>query len=160
MTLVDECKIRDAAPEDVDAIIELYKEALVPIWDRIHRPYDLVRLRRTLEKRFEKGHSGLVVVRENKIIGCVLTALRTGKISNKKVMKISSLLVKPEFFGKGLGQELIRIVEDTARQNGVERIRLKCAYKNTALEFYNKMGFQEDQISFIKELKTKKAPVV
>lgn len=72
-------------------------------------------------------------------IGCV--AVRP---INDNVCEMKRLYVQPEFRNRGLGNKLVRLIIDKAREVGFERMRLDTL--NTleeAMHLYEKYGFKE-----------------
>lgn len=59
-----------------------------------------------------------------------------------EALYVSALGVRPQFQGKGLAKELMRIAEETARVSGLRYIRFDARGKYTELiTFYQKLGY-------------------
>jgi ribosomal protein S18 acetylase RimI-like enzyme len=64
-------------------------------------------------------------------------------ISNKKsVTKIHKIYILPHTQGKGMGKKLIAAIEAIARRNHSQALSLNVNRFNTALGFYQKLGFE------------------
>ena len=57
--------------------------------------------------------------------------------------KIHKLYVLPEYHGRGLGAKLIRKVESIASRAGQFALKLDVNYQNTAISFYEHLGFEK-----------------
>lgn len=62
---------------------------------------------------------------------------------NESVGYIRELYVRKEFRNMGFGKKLINIAEDYFKKKSVHKLIL--TYENTALSFYEKIGFLEDK---------------
>lgn len=63
--------------------------------------------------------------------------------SNQHVADLA-MAVHPDFHGQNIGSELIRMVEELARDNGKTKLSLRVLSSNEkAIRFYKKNGFQE-----------------
>lgn len=58
---------------------------------------------------------------------------------NRKALYLHSLMVNPEYGGRGLARDLFEILIDVARERGLKQIRLDCVPR--LLPFYEKLGF-------------------
>jgi ribosomal protein S18 acetylase RimI-like enzyme len=61
---------------------------------------------------------------------------------NKAVTRIHKIYILPEAQGKGMGKKLIDFVENTAKENHSTALSLNVNRFNTALAFYQKLGFE------------------
>ena len=69
-------------------------------------------------------------------------ALAVGRlqINSKDEAQIRYMAVADEFQGKGLGSQLISVLEDVARGKGIQRIILSA--RENALQFYKNNGYE------------------
>lgn len=65
---------------------------------------------------------------------------------------ISDLIIDPEYRGKGIGKALLKKAEEYAKSLGLSHLRLGVVAKNPARKFYKKEGFNEYDITMVKEL--------
>lgn len=67
---------------------------------------------------------------------------------------VSSIGVKPEFRGHGIGLRLLNRAVEVAREKGMRRIRLEVSLQNqAALRLYRKYGFSDVYVSAEKQQK-------
>ncbi len=66
---------------------------------------------------------------------------------------INDFMVTESYRGQGVGRDLITSVEEYAKQKGINQLKLHVVPKNDlAREVYQKMGFEEDDITLVKKL--------
>lgn len=62
----------------------------------------------------------------------------------EKVTVLHTLVVDPDFSGRGIGKSFVKFYEDFARQNGSEVLRMDTNEKNIpARTLYKKLGYRE-----------------
>jgi ribosomal protein S18 acetylase RimI-like enzyme len=94
-----------------------------------------------LESQLEKGHTFLLAEEEGKELGFAGLELNYSEGPKAKLHKIYLL---PEAQGKGAGKALILEVAERARKSGQKSLLLNVnKYNQKAIEFYNRIGFQE-----------------
>jgi ribosomal protein S18 acetylase RimI-like enzyme len=94
-----------------------------------------------LESQLEKGHTFLLAEEEGKEFGFAGFELNYSEGPKAKLHKIYLLL---EAQGKGVGKALIFEVADRARKADQKSLLLNVnKYNQKAIEFYNRIGFQE-----------------
>jgi len=99
--------------------------------------YDL----KILESQLEKGHTFLLAEEEGKELGFAGFELNYAEGPKAKLHKIYLL---PEAQGKGAGKALILEVANRAKYAGQKSLLLNVnKYNQKAIEFYNRIGFQE-----------------
>ena len=68
-------------------------------------------------------------------------------------MYVSEIRVKEEFRNHGIGAELLRLVEDKAKEMGIRAMYLHAEANNTkGLKLYKRLGFNEERIQLRKYL--------
>ena len=68
-------------------------------------------------------------------------------------MYVSEIRVKEEFRNQGIGTELLRLVEDKAKETGIKAMYLHAEANNTnGLRLYKRLGFKEERIQLRKYL--------
>ncbi len=94
-----------------------------------------------LESQVDKGHTFLLAEEEGKELGFAGFELNYSEGPKAKLHKIYLL---PEAQGKGAGKALILEVAEGARKAGQKSLLLNVnKYNQKAIEFYNRIGFQE-----------------
>ena len=72
----------------------------------------------------------------------------------KKYLRINSLYIEPRFRRQGLGNTLLQIAKDKAKQSGYDYLGLGALYHNIpAINLYKKFGFQEYGVEFMMSTK-------
>jgi ribosomal protein S18 acetylase RimI-like enzyme len=70
-----------------------------------------------------------------------------------KYFELVNIGLIPEMRGKGLGEKLLRTIEEWAKEKGYNKVYLNCYFKNrTAIDFYNKHGYEKIEISMEKRI--------
>ena len=94
-----------------------------------------------LESQLEKGHTFLLAEENGEELGFAGFEMNHSEGPKAKLHKIYLL---PEAQGKGAGKALIHEVTDRARKAEQKSLLLNVnKYNQKAIEFYNKIGFQE-----------------
>lgn len=106
--------------------------------------------------QISKGSMAVFVAKnaQGQIVGHVVAKLDTTEfLTGEKQAWILDLAVKPEYWSRGLGQNLMYAVENAALELGVKYVGLTvtCANKRAA-DFYKKMGYQDERMQMVKEL--------
>lgn len=94
-----------------------------------------------LESQFDKGHTFLLIEENGIELGFAGFELNYSEDPKAKLHKIYLL---PKAQGKGAGKALIKEVADRAHKAGQKSLLLNVnKYNQNAIEFYNRIGFQE-----------------
>jgi len=118
--------IRPMEPEDADSVAQIEKDSFSQPWSRqgfldaMDLPQNII----------------LVAEEDGEILGyqCTYVSFDEGELTN--------IAVKRTARGQGVGQHLIRKLQEKAVESGVERIVLEARVTNdTAIALYEKMGF-------------------
>lgn len=65
----------------------------------------------------------------------------------KKEAKITDIAIMPRFQGKGIATEMLRIIIDEAKQQGIEKIALDVRQSNLkGQKFYSDLGFKKERM--------------
>lgn len=121
--------IRAARLDDLDGLVEL--EELCFEHDLFHRR----QLRYLLTKA-----QGEVLVYE--IAGQVSGALILSWRRNSSVARITSVAVRPEYHGQGIGTVLVKQAENIAQSRGLNKMNLEVRQDNQkAISFYEGHGY-------------------
>ena len=134
--------VRRAAPDDVDAIVDLYIAVVEEgKWLGGQAPVDRAERReRFLDEieRTEKAAS-LVATVDDEIVGHVVVDVTPYNVAGLGMM------VDAEWRGRGVGGALVRGAIDAARQLGAHKVALQVWPHNAAaLGLYRKFGFVEE----------------
>lgn len=149
--------IRQATAADLDQIADAYEEHFA--FEETHptQAFTVFKrgvypTRRDAEKALADG--GLTVYEED---GCILaSAITSGQqppeyanvawqraLPAEAVRVIHLLMVRPSVSGRGIGAQLMRYVEDAARETGCAALRLDTGSQNKpAVHLYEKLGYQ------------------
>ena len=140
-------KVRQARPEDVPALVDLFEELdrMQREW-RVFTPrpgfYDEVgaKYREAME-----SDDALVAVAEadGEVVGMAFGQFRTpSRFSDERALEVSGVMVREGHRGRGVGRALVREAARFAADHGVGWIELKTFVPNeTAMGFWTALGF-------------------
>jgi [ribosomal protein S18]-alanine N-acetyltransferase len=113
------------------------RDELFLVWPDARVPFDAGQWREQLLA--QPGNRSYFVVHDGEIIGHA-ALLETDE---PHVLAMSYLFIRPDLRGRGLGKELIRLLEDEARERpGVQALRLRVrTYNPRAIHLYEAAGF-------------------
>ncbi|MEN9909723.1 MAG: hypothetical protein RLZZ540_2872 [Bacteroidota bacterium] len=92
-----------------------------------------------LRANIENGHE-FILAKEDDI--CLGFASFEHHYQNKNTTKIHKIYILPETQGKGIGKLLIAAIAQFAKENNSTSLLLNVNRFNTALAFYQKLGFE------------------
>ncbi len=137
-------RIRNVRREDIDAFVKVYEEAYRGLEEYAYtRRRDI---RNYFKWLYSRDKDGFMIAEDgDKAVGFV--ACDTNWISifeRKKVGEIHEIFVLPEYRGRGIGTELMRLAIEYARKRGRNVAELWVGRKNyRARKFYERLGFRE-----------------
>jgi len=135
-------KLVENIPLDTHVISDLIKDPgdLSLVWPLAKYPFDHNQWREALNP--EKGHTPLLVFKDDQLIGHA--ALR--KTETPSVYAVSFLYLLPQIRSKGLGEQMISLLEKYAKERLSARklILVVRTYNQVARRCYVKCGFKED----------------
>jgi GNAT superfamily N-acetyltransferase len=142
--------IRLAVEADANQIANVH----IISWRAIYRGHmpDSVLNNLSLEKRtqewverFKAGVMAWVIEIDYKIIGFAsICPTRDADDDPKRVAEISAIYLLPEYWRKGLGQQLCKVLFDNVQKKGFKEITIWVLESNTqARHFYEMLGFIE-----------------
>lgn len=154
--------IRHATPDDLDGIVEVYlgsarhHAALDPAAYRVP-DVEAVRSRFAHELAHLSGSElQLVAVLEGRVVG---HADASPSLGGRPSMRIPSrtaqvgIAVIEEWRGHGLGTALLEVIEDWARETGLDALELDVATGNDgARRLYERMGYRPASEHLVKRL--------
>ena len=147
--------IRNATTEDVPAIQEIafstwpIAYSAIISKDQLHYMLDLFYSGESLRNQMNEGHTFIIADDGEFILGFAsYTQLK------ETIYKLQKLYVLPGIQKSGAGKKLLFEVIRRAKENGGKKLQLNVNRHNTAIGFYEKMGFAivlEDDINIGKE---------
>ena len=135
-------KIRKAILSDIPTIKEIAEKAWRPTYKHILTEQqtlymlDLMYNSLTLENQIKGNIAFFMVDLERETVGYF--ALET---INDQIVKLHKLYLDPMQKQKGLGRKIIQYIKEWTLENQRERIILNVNKNNSAVHFYQKMGF-------------------
>ena len=135
-------KIRKALLSDIPIIKTIAEKAWRPTYDHILTEQqtiymlDLMYNSLTLENQINHNIAFFMVDLEQETVGYF--ALET---INDQIVKLHKLYLDPMQKQKGLGSKIIQFIKEWTLENQRERIILNVNKNNSAVHFYQKMGF-------------------
>ncbi len=147
-------KIRKVEVEDIEAVLELKRGSMGPVWEDAGISYDDESLRKFLQDRFVNDRMIVAVDDDDgRLVGFLHSTTFEGVVSSKKIREIFTLAVHPDHFGEGIGKELMENERKNAKAEGVDIVRLEVLSENKrAIDFYDKQDFTEKKKILIKKL--------
>ena len=142
--------IRDAKPEDVDAVSELVVrlKRLNGEFDPLLTPRDDLpdQARKYVEGAIARKDDHLVLVLDSggRVVGALIAMVRERMFYHPPIEGvIIDFYLMPEFRRKGYGAQLLEKAVERLREMGAQIITAEFPLLNTiAVEFYRKMGFR------------------
>lgn len=141
--------VREAAPEEREAVVELIRRAFEPItmFRRIEQMFGPFngrdwqdRFRVRAEKSVDSRTVLVAAEGDRRLAACVLGAYDPAF----RLAFLDMLAVAPDCQGQGLGREMVRAFEAWAREQGAEAVHLDCLADNDAGNaLYQSEGFEE-----------------
>ena len=92
-----------------------------------------------LEKQLTSGHEFYIFSEDEKALGFMGIE---PAYKGKSQLKIHKLYILPQQQGKGIGQQFIALAEKRARELQQEILTLNVNRQNKAVDFYEKLGFE------------------
>lgn len=129
--------IREAKQEDYEELMKLYDEF---IEKTSYLKHDNNSFKQVLAEPTSKVH---VAVGDSKLIGFILFSTRFVVRFPKKIMQVDELFVTEEFRKHGVGQRLIEVAEEKARDLDCFHIYIESSMDRAgAHKFYEKLGYE------------------
>lgn len=141
-------KIRKAKKEDFKEIAEILKK------ESSKKPYNEEYKIKTALKEITQCAKDELYIATNKkeIIGFIASNIT---IDNKKKAYIKELWLKPIYQRKGIGQTLVKFIEEKYKKKGISIIRLVTNKNAKAFKFYKKIKYKEYKALVFMEKKLK-----
>jgi ribosomal protein S18 acetylase RimI-like enzyme len=122
--------VRHALPQDDIAIKEINFLATATLRE-VYRPKPSF-ARNKISKHLER----LVAIERDRIVGAVRYYVED------PILRIIGLNVHPDFRKKGVARELIRALEEIARQQKIARLQLATIKQTGNVEIFRRLGFK------------------
>ncbi len=145
--------IRNATQKDTLAIAALVNRFVneVPTWGLVARTEDEIR---RLDTRLI-----WVVENNNKLVGYAICLPRENDGSciykeNDKILELDEIYLLPEVRGKGIGSQLVPMIESHAKAQGYTKLFVYSSVKNLdpVIKFYRGNGFKTWAVQFFKDI--------
>ena len=138
-----DAKIRNARPEDLDALTALLRELFSIEADFA---VDAERQRRGLAMMLEgclKHRCVKVAEMDGEVVGMVTAQLLISTAEGGVVALVEDMVVDGRHRGLGIGRQLMAEIESWSRERGASRLQLLADRTNfSALDFYDKIGWR------------------
>lgn len=140
-------KIRNAQPEDLDALTALLCELFSIEADFA---VDTRRQRRGLSLMLDgclKHRCVKVAEMDGEVVGMVTAQLLISTAEGGLVALVEDMVVDRRYRGRGIGRRLMAAVESWSRERGASRLQLLADRTNfSALDFYDKIGWRPTRL--------------
>ncbi len=127
-------------------------------WGALRPPEDSwARRRKNYVDILDEGGVLFIAQEDGAVVGHAICEVEQGGSPTwewpQSFMAIVDLVVLPDSRGQGVGEALMRAVEDEARERGVAALDLMVAAPNeVARRFYERIGFRADLLTYRKPL--------
>lgn len=144
------CIVREARPEDMDALVEL-----LGMLFSIESDFSVDAGRQVagLEQMLKPGQGRLVLVAAasdegvGRVIGMATAQLLISTAEGGPALMVEDVVVRPEARGRGVGRALLQRIEDWGRRLGATRLQLLTDRDNDdAFRFYDNCGFSRTNL--------------
>ncbi len=152
-------RIREASTSDVEAMRALFPRLADFDLPERRAPEDLWRGDEQMLLRWTGGGEPDLIAHvaldgADSVLGVAVTRLRKELLSEAPSAHLEALAVAKEAEGRGIGQALVKAVEEAVRAGGAETLTLHVFGVNTrARSMYEKLGYEGELIRYIKELR-------
>ncbi|MDP3788530.1 MAG: GNAT family N-acetyltransferase [Candidatus Chromulinivorax sp.] len=138
--------IRKATMDDEQALKKMYKKVAAIPGGLARTEYEITDayIHKTLSAGVERGLA-LVVEKDNALIGSMIKYRLEPKIFSH-VLADGSILIDPDYQGKGIGSKLISqfLQEIQNHHPDILRVEIIARESNQALKLYEKLGFKQE----------------
>lgn len=133
----DKSILRIAAPEDAEAIAAVLRESFAEYESSYTPPAFAATVSEVEEIKRRFGEETIWVAEDgDEIIGT------TGVVPKNDALYVRSMAIRPEARGKGIGEKLLKVIEDYAIARNYRRLFLNTApFLKRAIRLYEKFGF-------------------
>ncbi|UCF96625.1 MAG: GNAT family N-acetyltransferase [Spirochaetaceae bacterium] len=145
-------EIREARPEDLDAIVSLLGELKDVTLSSA--PIAPAAVRKTYQRmlRFPEVYRNCVAVENSRVVGLISMVLYKTLLHAGGTALINELVVSESARRRGIGRKLVEAAIAVARVRGMEEIEVGTETGNhVARRFYKSMGFGQEYLLFGRE---------
>ncbi|MFW5927796.1 MAG: GNAT family N-acetyltransferase [Thermoplasmatota archaeon] len=136
-------KIRKVEEGDIQKVVDIELESLGPLYDSEDINFERGRLKKYL-REFMSMDRMILIEDEDEILGFLHSRSYDDVVSGKKIREILTITIHPEYFGEGLGKELMEYERKDAKKSNCDVLKLEVLSSNErAIEFYEERGFDE-----------------
>lgn len=135
--LAEHCQIRRAAAADIQAIHEVHMASIRGLCREAYTPEQIEKWTSNPDL---KRYAPLVTPRFHCLVATDAAGLHAFGTLDLEKSEISSLFVRPDYAGAGLGGLLLRRLETVASERGFAALELESSVN--ACRFYSKHGYQ------------------
>ena len=137
--------IRPARPADLEALVDLLR-VLFAI--EVDFAFDPARQRQGLAMLLANdGAVVLVAEAAGRVVGMCSGQLTISTAEGGFALLVEDMVVAEAWQGRGLGRELLTVLEQWAAARKIERLQLLADRNNaSALEFYRKLGWESTEL--------------
>jgi ribosomal protein S18 acetylase RimI-like enzyme len=161
-------QIRTASESDTEAITEVHIAAMCEAYSDLLPAEELARIdardraNRWRDHLAEGSSVTLLAEVDGRIAGFVdLGACRDEDMSPETVGEVTAIYVRPEAWGQGIGEALMREAMARLRNGGSVEVALWVIQGNRrAVGFYERLGFRADGVVRIREMYGKPTAIV
>ncbi len=150
-------EIRNCREDDIEALIELWKELMIDQGWRgdVDDPERQKPYRDSYLRSIRKEPEGFfIAILNGEAVGFARAYTKTEiqRIrSRRKIGEVSPCVVKREFRRKGIGTRLMERCFEYLKREGCGSVILHVTHDNTpAIKFYEKLGFKPLQVQMVK----------
>jgi ribosomal protein S18 acetylase RimI-like enzyme len=143
---MDNFIIRKAKHEDIPAMIDLLQQLF-----SIEKDYSFNRIKHAtgLTLLINEGKTTRILIAEldNKIVGMLSAQMTISTTEGNFSITLEDMVVDIKYRKKGIGQCLMKTMEEWALNNGITRLQLLADKTNTpALAYYEKQGWKQTKM--------------
>lgn len=132
-----EITIRKAIPADLNLLLEL-EQKVFPIYQQSPRRTLALSIKSTFQQVWM---ADIEAGGEVTSVGSLIVYIY------KRTIRIFSIVVSPDFQGKGIGKELLKKAKEIANEKGIARISLEASSDDGKLiDWYKKAGFESKEL--------------
>ncbi len=140
-------EIRKIELKDLDSVFELLDELY-------ENKIEYSKFTQKYKERLkDSSFYGIVAVKENKVLGVLISQIINRLAKKKNILFIDDLIVNEKYRNIGIGKLLIQSATTYAMSNNCGALELTSMIRNVnAHRFYENNGFEKNQYKFKKHL--------
>ena len=132
---------------DIHPVLELYRQAILPVWLEHGRDHDFGRIAANMRARLATPDYWMTVARlaldpAAELLGYTAWEKHRDHPSQHTVAHLRMILVRPDQQGSGLGRTLMDHFEAAARAAGCSKVLFDVVAGSAARGFYDSLGYR------------------